>query len=547
MLDGCVPWPERFAARYRREGYWQGRTLGEMLRGWADAYAQRTALVAGERRWSYAQLDAQVDRLAAGLLRRGIRRGDHIVVQLPNVPELLTVSFALFRIGALPIMALPAHRRSEISYLCDFSTAVAYIVADQYHSFDYRELAAEVRDESSTLEHVFVVGDPGEFVGLADVDADPVALPQPDASDVALFLLSGGTTGLPKLIPRTHDDYAYNIRVSAEVAGLDSDSVYLAALPVAHNFALGCPGVLGTLHNGGRALFALNGSPDEAFPLIERERVTISALVPPLALMWMDAAPRSGCDLSSLQLLQVGGAKLGAEPARHIRSTLGCTLQQSFGMAEGLLSQTRGDDADGIRIISQGRPISPADEVRVVDTSGKDVRAGQLGQLLVRGPYTIRGYYRAPEYNDSAFTEDGFFRTGDLVKLTPGGNLIVEGRARDFINRGGDKIAADEVEDHLLAHPAVREAALVAIPDEIMGERTCACVIPRGRPPTLREITQFLRGRGLASYKMPDRLQILDSFPLTGVGKVSKADLQVLISDALAQTLDEQYAAESSD
>jgi 2,3-dihydroxybenzoate-AMP ligase len=503
-----------------------------MLRGWADAYAERIALVAGDRRWSYLQLDTQVDCLAAGLLQRGIRPGDHVIVQLPNVPELITVLFALFRIEALPVMALPAHRRSEISYLCDFSSAVAYVVADRYHGFDYRELAAEVRDGSSTLEHVFVAGDPGDFVALVDIHADPVPLPQPDAAEVALFLLSGGTTGRPKLIPRTHDDYAYNVRISAEVAGLDSRSVYLAALPVAHNFALGCPGVLGTLHRGGRAVLALNGSPDEAFPLIERERVTVSALVPPLALMWMDAAPHSGYDLSSLQLLQVGGAKLGAEPARHIRSVLGCTLQQSFGMAEGLLSQTRSDDTEGIRIISQGRPISPADEVQVVDPTGSEVGAGQLGQLLVRGPYTIRGYYRASEYNASAFTEDGFFRTGDLVRVTPAGNLIVEGRARDFINRGGDKIAADEVEDHLLARPAVREAALVGIHDEVMGERACACVIPRGRAPTLREITQFLRGRGLAAYKLPDRLQILDSFPLTSVGKVSKTELRALISEA---------------
>ncbi len=527
-----MPWPGEVTAQYRRDGYWEGRTLGALLRGWGEAYGDRTALVAGEERFSYVQLTARVDRLAAGLAERGVRQGDHIVVQLPNVPELITVSFALFRLGALPIMALPAHRRSEISYLCEFSGAVGYVVADRSQGFDYRELASEVQDECPTLEQVFVAGDAGEFVALSDVDSDPIELPEPDAGDVALFLLSGGTTGAPKLIPRTHDDYAYNLRVSGEIAGLDGDSVYLAALPVAHNFALGCPGVLGTLHAGGRAVLALMGSPDETFPLIERERVTFSALVPPLVLMWMDAVPYNSHDLSSLELLQVGGAKLGVEPARRVRSTLGCTLQQSFGMAEGLLSQTRREDPEGIRRISQGRPISPADEVRVVDGAGKDVRAGQLGQLLVRGPYTIRGYYRAEEYNAAAFTEDGFFRTGDLVRLTPGGNLIVEGRARDFINRGGDKIAADEVEDHLLAHPAVREAALVAIPDEVMGERACACVIPRGRPPTLRELAQFLRGRGLAAYKVPDRLQILDSFPLTGVGKVSKSALR----DALAVT-----------
>ncbi|HEY3830123.1 MAG TPA: AMP-binding protein [Solirubrobacteraceae bacterium] len=541
-----MSWPAKVADDYRRKGYWEGLTLGALLRSWAEVHGERTALVSGEDRLSYAQLDSRVDRLAAGLVKRGIAPGERIVVQLPNITELVTVSFALFRIGALPVMALPAHRRSELSYLCDFSEAVGYVVADRYQGFDYRRLASEVQDAAPALEHVFVAGDPGEFVALGDMDEDPITLPDPDAADVALFLLSGGTTGPPKLIPRTHEDYAYNLRISGEVAGLDSDAVYLAALPAAHNFALGCPGVLGTLRAGGKAVLALTGSPDETFPLIERERVTITALVPPLALMWMDAAAHNNHDLSSLELVQVGGSKLGAEPARRIRPTLGCTLQQSFGMAEGLLSQTRADDTEGIRTISQGRPISPGDEIRVVDSSGQDIRDGGVGELLVRGPYTTRGYYRAPDYNKSVFTSDGFFRTGDLVKLTPAGNLIIEGRARDVINRGGDKIAADEVEDHLLAHPAIRGAALVAIPDDVMGERTCVCVIPRGQPPTLREIAQFLRGRGLAAYKVPDRLEVLDSFPLTGVGKVSKADLRALVSGAPSGELDDQATSEVS-
>jgi 2,3-dihydroxybenzoate-AMP ligase len=531
MLSGCVPWPEELASRYRQAGYWRGQTLGELLRDCASSYGERPALVGAERSWSYAAIDERVDRLAAGLLERGIGRQDRVVVQLPNLPELVILCFALFRIGALPVMALPAHRRSEISYLCSFCEAVAYVAPDRYQGFDYCKLASEVRDCSPTLEHVFIVGAPGDFVRLDELEGDPAATQPCDPGDVAFFLLSGGTTGLPKLIPRTHDDYIYNMRVSAEVAGLDQTSVYLAALPATHNFALGCPGIFGTLQAGGRVVLALNGSPDEVLPLIERERVTVTAAVPPLALMWMEAAARGEHDISSLRLLQVGGAKLSPEIARRLQPMLGCKLQQSFGMAEGLLSQTRSDDPEGIRIICQGRPISPADEVRIVDQAGRDVRSGQLGQLLVRGPYTIRGYYRASDYNATAFTEDGFLRTGDIVEATPMGNLIVEGRTLDFINRGGDKIAASEVEDHLLAHPAIREAALVALADDVMGEHTCACVVARGSAPTLRELKKFLRDRGLAEYKLPDRMQVFSTLPYTGVGKVSKAELRKVVAE----------------
>ena len=300
---------------------------------------------------------------------------------------------------------------------------------------------------------------------------------------MAFFQLSGGSTGVPKLIPRTHDDYIYSLRGSAEICGLDAASVYLAALPVAHNFPLSSPGTLGTLYAGGTVVIARNPSPDEVFPLIERERVTITALVPPLALIWLEAAAARRPDLSSLKVLQVGGAKFAAEAAARVRPVLGCTLQQVFGMAEGLVNYTRLDDPDDIVVNTQGRPISPDDEVHVVDDDDRPVEPGEVGHLLTRGPYTIRGYYNAPEHNARAFTPDGFYRTGDLVRRDAAGYLTVEGRAKDQINRGGDKVAAEEVENHILAHPAVMDAAVVAMPDAFLGERSCAFVIPRGPVP----------------------------------------------------------------
>ncbi len=533
MLDEVTGWPEEFATRYRERGYWQGRTLGSLLKDRALARPAHTAVVDGDRRWTYRELDEWADRLAAGLHGLGIASGDRVLVHLPNVAEFVALSFALFRLGAIPVFALPAHRETEIVHLARVSEAVAYVIPDTHIGFDHRPLARIVRERTPTLRHVLVVGTEtsaadaagGEFTALSSVEAEPQPLPAPHPSDVALLLLSGGTTGVPKLIPRTHDDYVYNITASAEVTGLDATTRYLAALPVAHNFPLACPGVLGTLHAGGMVVLSPTPSPDDAFRLIERERVTVTALVPPLALLWLEAAEWAKTDLSSLRLLQVGGSRLKPDTAERIGPVLGCRLQQVFGMAEGLLNFTRLDDPDDLVLHTQGRPLAADDELRIVDADDHEVAPGELGELQVRGPYTVRGYYGAADHNRTAFTPDGYYRSGDLVRRLPSGDLVVEGRIKDVINRGGDKIPVEEVENHLLGHPAVHDVAIVGIPDATLGERSCACVIARGTPPSRAELNAHLSRLGLAAFKLPDRVEVLESFPRTGLGKVNKRAL----------------------
>ncbi|MFE3022203.1 (2,3-dihydroxybenzoyl)adenylate synthase [Streptomyces sp. NPDC059256] len=531
-------WPTEFADRYRAAGWWRGETFGRMLRERAAEHPERIAIVdptggpdGGRRTWTYGELDLRADRLAAGFIARGISKGDRVVVQLPNVAEFFEVVFALFRIGALPVFALPAHRKSEIVYFCTFTEAVAYVIPSEHDGFDYRTLAAVACAEAPSLKHVFVTGgDAGYFEDLADVPAAPIGLGGPAPHELAFLQLSGGSTGVPKLIPRTHDDYIYSLRGSNDICAVDEDSVYLCVLPAAHNFPLSSPGSLGTLYAGGRVVLCPQPVPDVAFRLIESEGVTITGLVPPLAIVWTEAAPRSAYDLSSLDVLLVGGAKFSEEAARRVRPALGCTLQQVFGMAEGLVNYTRLDDPLETVITTQGRPISPDDEIRIVDDEDNDVPPGATGHLLTRGPYTIRGYWNAPEHNARSFTEDGFYRTGDIVRQTASGHLVVEGRAKDQINRGGEKIAAEEVENHILAHPAVHDANVVAEPDPYLGERTCAYVIVRSGAAPLRalDVKKFVRERGLAAYKVPDRVVFVDTFPKTGVGKVSKKDLRAV-------------------
>jgi 2,3-dihydroxybenzoate-AMP ligase len=529
VLAGCRPWPQELAERYRSAGYWRGEVLGDLLRDQvAQGAGERVAVVAGQRRRSYAELDATADRLAAGLAGYGVRAGDRVVVQLPNSPEFVTVSVALFRLGALPIYALPAHRRAEISYLCRSTGAVAYVIPDVAGRFDFRDLAREVRAEVPDLA-VLVAGEPAEFTALAQLECPPRELPRPDPGEVAFFLLSGGTTGLPKLIPRTHDDYAYQLRATAQEMGFTADGVYLACLPVAHNAALGCPGLLGALRAGGRVVLAASPSPDEVFPLIAAEGVTLTTLMPAFLPLWAELRELSGVDLSGLTI-EVGGAPLDPAVARRVDAALGARLTRWFGMAEGLLVFTRPEEPAEVRASTEGRPLCPDDELRVVDEQDRPVPRGEVGELHARGPCLLRGYYRAEEYNDRVFTADGYLRTGDLVRLDEAGRLVVAGRIKDVINRGGEKVAPEEVESHLLHHPLIREVSVVGVPDRVLGEKTCAVVVaPDGALPTLASVKELLTGRGLAGYKLPDRLEVVDSLPRTSLGKVDRKALRAVL------------------
>jgi 2,3-dihydroxybenzoate-AMP ligase len=559
MLEGCTPWPPEFADRYRRLGYWLPRTLGDEVDDWAARYRDRIALVGEAERVSYRELRSRVDRLSLHLLGLGLGSRDRVVVQLPTSSVFVYLFYALAKIGAIPVMALPAHRETEIAYLAKHSEAVAYAVPGLVRGFDYRQLAANVRREAPRLRAVLVAGgEPGE--GNVDLDrlvtapnrdegqaATVLAGVRPDPSEVALFLLSGGTTGLPKLIPRTHEDYGCNSRLSSEVCRFDDHTVYLVSLPIGHNFPLGSPGLQGALQRGGRVVLPAASDTATLFAAIEREHVTVTSLVPALAIRWLEAPERTSYDLSSLRVLQVGGAAIAPEVARRVEPMLGCRLQQVFGMAEGLLNYTRLDDPADEIIGSQGRPCCPDDEIRIVDEHGLDVPTGAAGELLARGPYTIRGYYRADQHNARVFTADGFYRTGDVVRLTPGGNFLVEGRVKDMINRGGEKISAEEIENLVLTHPAVSNAAVVAMPDRVFGERACAYVVlrPGGRL-TLAELTEHLVARRIARFKLPERLEVVDSLPLTNVGKVSKATLRADVAEKLRAETERAGTASST-
>lgn len=525
---GFVPWPAEVAARYRAQGLWTDDTFASVLTQLAARHGERTAVVDAAVRLSYAELASRAEQLARGMAGLGIGPGDAVIVQLPNCAAFVEVCFALFRLGARPVMAQPAHRALELTHFVQKTRAVAHVVQATWAGYDYRALSSSVRETCPSLRHTLVIGDAGAHVALASLYQTAGALPEPPvASDIALFQLSGGSTNVPKLIARTHADYAYSVRQSVGVCGFDQDTVYLVALPAAHNFPLSSPGILGALFAGGTVVLSASPVPDVAFPWIARERVTATALVPALLPAWLSAAKRARPQLASLNLLQVGGAKLREDLAQRVVPELGCRLQQVFGMAEGLLCYTRLDDPRDQVVRCQGRPMSPHDEVRIVDDADRDVPEGELGHLLTRGPYTIRGYYDAAAHNAEAFTSDGFYRTGDLVRRLADQSLVVEGRAKDQINRGGEKVAAPEVETQLCTHPDVEDAALVAMPDPYLGERSCAFVVAK-RALTPAQLIAHLKARGLAAYKIPDRFELVPTLPKTAVGKIDKTKLRAI-------------------
>lgn len=531
--EDFVPWPAAQAAAYRARGIWSGLTLTQALEAQVKGGGQRTALLSGVRRLSYDDLWASIDRMTLGLAEDGLQSGQYAIIQLPNDVEFFVVFFALMRLGVVPVLALPRHRRRELDQYASQTGAVAYFGPSRHEGFDHEAMMREMARARPELANFYFVDASGPREGLRKVllKTPSVAACVPetvDASRPALLQLSGGSTGVPKLIPRTHDDYLYSIRRSNEICRVDSNTRQLAVLPLTHNFALSSPGVLGVLFAGGCVVVAPSPAARPAFALMAEEKVTTVALVPALARLWLThlSARPAGAELAALSCVQIGGATLDVETAERVESAFGCQLQQVYGMAEGLVCYTRHDDDDDIRIGCQGRPMSDEDEVRIVDSDGHPVAVGEIGELTTRGPYTIRGYFRAPDHNRRAFTVDGFYRSGDLARMREDGNLVVCGRIKDQINRAGEKISAPEVEAVMRAHPDVRDVAVVALPDRFLGERSCAVVVLEDCATATPSVLRSYAGRvGMADYKIPDRIAFRAELPMSAVGKVDKLAL----------------------
>lgn len=533
LARGFVPFaPERVAA-YREKGFWTGDPLDSVLRDAAAAWPDRTAVVDPEHRYSFAELDALADRVAARIAALGVLPGDRMLLQFPNTCQFAVALFGLLRAGVVPVLCLPGHRAAEMGHFAAVSGAVGLVVPEPTATFDSRAMAVQLAAEHAALRHIIDGPATGAQVSWSALTApggpDAPRRLTVDTALPAVLLVSGGTTGLPKLIARTHDDYVYNARTCAQACGMTSHDTYLVVLPAGHNFPLACPGLLGSMTVGATTVFTTDPSPEACFALIDQHRVTVTGLVNALAKVWTQACEWEPVLPTSLRWVQVGGSRMSPQEAEYILDGLSPGLSQIFGMAEGMLNFTYVGDPREVVVHTQGRPMSPADEMRVVDETGAEVAPGTEGELLVRGPYTINGYYRAEEANSRSFTPDGFYRSGDRVRLFAdgprAGYVEVVGRIKDVIHRGGETVSATDLEDHLHTHPGIVFAAAVPLPDDFLSEKICAAVVFSGPPITLTELNAYLDKRGASTHARPDVLVPLPSLPKTAVGKVDKPAL----------------------
>lgn len=545
-----TPYPDDVRAGYRRLGLWSGRTISQELRDAATAHADRLALVTKDVRWTYAELDQYCAEFGTGLLAStSLRPGDAVMFSMGNVAETVVAYYGALHAGLVPVCTLPQHREREIGLLAQHVGARGHFVQADYRGYALTDLARAVATSTPSLTELVVARGttPPEGHSFADVlengRRSKAVDVQVDVDGIAVCQLSGGTTGLPKVAPRLHEEYVYNSRQWAQTLGWQPGTTVLYPLPVMHNAGIAL--ALQPAHLTGATIVLVDSADTGAIlDAIEAERPNVLPLVPPAVAIRLLDDPRSRqTDLSCVKDFIVGGQRLAVETARRLDDELGIRCRQMFGMAEGMFLVTPPDAPDEVRLHTVGAPISPEDEIRIYDIGTEtEVPDGTEGELCARGPYTIRGYYRAPEHNRQTFTSDGFYRTGDLARRHRSNGRAyysIDGRIKDVINRGVEKIHAEEVEELMLRHPDIAQAALVAMPDPVLGERACAYLVPTPGTSGLsvQQLAEHLLAHGLAKYKLPERVEIVDRFPLTNVGKVSKKLLRADIAAKLQQQL----------
>jgi non-ribosomal peptide synthetase component E (peptide arylation enzyme) len=538
--------PERLRA-YVDSGILTDETLVSAFENAVKTHPDRIAL--SEVGWlcSYAELDALTDKAASALLGLGLNPLDRVLFQLPNSKELVIAFLACLKAGLIPICTLAAHRQIEIGYLGKHAAARAHIVTANDPRFDFIAFAEEMREKIPSLEFTIATrASAGELRGRAHSleelitreDAAEakrrVEAIRHDPFQVALFQLSGGTTDVPKIIPRFHNEYLYTLRTVVDFHGFDETLVSYTPNPMMHNAPMSC--VWGpTIFFGGEVAIASSLEAEAVGPLLEQRKPNW-LIMPPVVLFrlketgWLDRVSFSGAKGFSVTT--------GVERFRSFVG--GAPSWALFGMTEGLLAYCNASDPIEAQYTTVGRPLSPYDEVRILEPGTERVLPdGEIGELAIRGPCTIAGYYDAEDRNKVAFTGDGFYRSGDLIRIKTIGDrryLVFEGRIKDVVSRGGEKINCEEVERVALKHPHINSIAIVAMPDRTYGERACAFVIPvPGKAVTVAELGTFLGQQGLAKFKWPERIEIVSDFPTTSSGKLSKPKLRDQIVGVLRE------------
>lgn len=540
MLDeaAIIPWSIEEITRYRK-CCWKNQTILERFIKAGEEHGFRKDILYsadyGDAH-TYIDLIEGSERLAANLLELGIKPRYVALFQLNNTPLFFYLWFALTRLGAAPLHIDTRFRLKEISAWGKTLEAEIYVMPGSFRKYDYYELAENLKKELPSLK--FVLTPSTEKEGVLSIEKLLRQTPSPqslkklndvriDPYKVSHLLLSGGTTGLPKVIPRTHADYIYGAEILGRLSAIIPNTRTLIVTELTHNLAFVYS--LATFFYGGRIYLTDKTDAESLLKNIQNHRITFFVGVPTLYIRILRCEKLKNYDVSSLQVCLSGGQAMPIGLAEEIERKLGCRFQNLYGVSEGFSMLTRLDDPEDIRFKSAGRPSSPYDDVKLLDPeTGVEVGEGQAGELCVKGPRVIKGYYKDPIKNKESFTSDGYFRTGDLLMRDANGYYFFVGRTKDIINRGGLKVGAEEIEGYVEKHPKVREAAAVGMPDPEMGEKVCVYIVPEdfNNPPTLDEIRDFLNKLGVAKYKWPERLELINELPKSTLGKKRRAVLK---------------------
>jgi len=542
-IEGVTYCRPELAEQYFRRGVWTDRTVGQALRETTQRFPDRPAYISDERSLTFTELDQLTDRLGAALLELGLETGDRALFQMGTTVETAIALIACYKAGIIPVCAVPQYREIEIGQLARQSGAKGYFVQGDFSAFDLVAFARNMMGQHPGLKHLVVArgaasaGAHGVEALIENMDparaSDLLGRVRLGSEDVLSFQLSGGTTGVPKIIPRFHAEYlAHSTGWTEQRFNMTSSCRAIWSLPLIHNagqlFA-----VVPVILRGVTTVLMPKVDIRRMLELIETHRVTHAMSIGPVAPQIIAYGELGRHDLSSLRLFATMSRADGLEA--HI----GVPCANLYGITEGLLLMNPPEAPAAARHQTQGASGCPLDEIRLLHPDSEEpVVAGEMGELCFKGPSSLRGYFDAPEANATAFTSDGFFRTGDMMTahVVEGvTNYAFEGRLRDNINRGGEKIGCEEVETFISMHPAVADAKLVAMPDPMFGERGCAYVVvrPGQRAPSVKELADFLIGKGLAKFKCPERIELIEAFPLTRVGKVDKPAMRAMVAEKL--------------
>jgi acyl-CoA synthetase (AMP-forming)/AMP-acid ligase II len=523
--------------RYTASGHWRDETFYELLSARAAMHPDRVAIVDPYGSVTYGDLKDRIERMAAVLKAKGIGRGDVVTIQVPNWIDFAYAFFALELLGAIANKVNPDFRAREMEFILNFSKSKGWICARSFRDFDYAGMMDGLRDKIPDVHFFGLIGDQigGNFVDLRASLAAAAPLPEAervrmDPGEVMRMAFTSGTTGDPKCVLHSFHTTLPGLRFMNRDMEVTEDDVMLIYLPIGLNW--GYLILCQALMEGAKVVLMDRFSGRGALELIEREKVTFIPTAPASIIAMLSEPDLENFDVSSLRVVITGGASCPVETLRDFQRRMGGHLIELYGMLETCYhTYTRfSDDPENVNG-TIGRCVEGMG-LRLIDADGNDVPRGQTGEIACDGPTTHLGYYNNPTANAELFTDDGWFRTGDLGQyVDDAGNVAIVGRSKEIINRGGKKFFPREVEEILYTHPKVLHAAMVGVTDPRLGERNCLCLIPKpGAEAALDEFVDFLRGE-VATYKLPEMMEIFDELPFTPTGKLRRFVLTEWVED----------------